>query len=336
MARGQVVAGQASRAACKLRSWCDKQSCRGRAVAAPNFDFGGHHHLSDHIDTTVEADDVQDIGRGAEDPLPPVLPIHPATGLITVDHRTLLHSSLNGRGFRQSLLANSLHNGVNPALTEAHPVQVFKRLLGALVAQMLFLPVVHHRGFQPRPKAACHFQPVRRFGDDRLLAIWTGDGVLAYFDHFTWAGRQFGDLVDRHQFPRFFFQGGLTMIAALRFQLNNVIRMLHKLALMLFMPFGRAMPLARFVPWPIALPIQRGRLRRVARIGRRFLQLLHLLAQHFIFALQLLLQGLQRFDLPELLHQQLDQVFSGQLAQFAFAHLTLSYQTASRSATRRE
>ena len=51
-------------------------------------------HQTD-IETAVAADDVQDCLGRAEDPLPTVLSIHPATDLVTVDNRTGSHFSLD-------------------------------------------------------------------------------------------------------------------------------------------------------------------------------------------------------------------------------------------------
>jgi hypothetical protein len=84
---------------------------------------------------------------------------------------------------------------------------------------------------------------------------------------------------------------------------------------MLRMPLGQTMPLARFVPRSVVFPIQRGRLRRIVRVGQWFL--LHLLQfppQYFVLVLQV-------FDHRLQFHHGFDQFFPGQFPYDFFAHL---------------
>ena len=289
------------------------------AVAHPHFCLRLTHHLSDHIRTAIEAEHMQDSWGCTESPFPPVAAFHPAAGLITVDHPAFSNNRFNLGRLSSGSLAAALHNVVDPTLADLHPVQVPQRFLGARVAQMLFLPVVHHTRFQPSSKAALHFQPSRRLLNLLLLAAWAHHFVLAHFDHLGLGLRQFRDLIDFHQPFRFPFQFCLAVLTALRPQLDHLVRFRHKLALIFLVPFRRSVPVLALVFRLIALLVFARRLRRILGIGRRLLVLFEFHFQRFVIRFQL-------GKLFRLLQNQLDQFIFTQRFKIFVAHWAPSYQ----------
>jgi len=135
-----------------------------------------------NIDVAVEADEMQYGLRRTEDPFTLVLVIAPTAGFATVDHWSVLILRLQILVFHQGLLSSSRHDVIDPTLADRYPIQVFQPRLGTHITQMLFLAVIDHRDFQVCPIAPHHFQPSRRFTEDRSLAIRTGASILTLFN----------------------------------------------------------------------------------------------------------------------------------------------------------
>jgi hypothetical protein len=102
-----------SKAQLALLSWRFQLS--RMSIADPHFRTQLSHDLLDHVHTAVVPYSMQDRFRVAEHPLPPVVAIHPAAGLIRMDHRALDHFRLDGRKLVPGTPSGSAHDLVNPA-----------------------------------------------------------------------------------------------------------------------------------------------------------------------------------------------------------------------------
>ena len=68
---------------------------RRTTITDPHFSLMATHDLLDHVRTAVETDHMQYRSQRAEHPFPPVLSIHPAASLVTVDDGALPHTFLD-------------------------------------------------------------------------------------------------------------------------------------------------------------------------------------------------------------------------------------------------
>lgn len=136
-----------------------------------------------------------------------------------------------------------------------------------------------------------------------------------HVDHFRCGRRQLGDLIHVPQYPFRKTHFCMTTRATLRFHNHDPIRLRHEMTLMLGVPHRRSMSALAPIRWQAALLISGWRLRRIARIDRRFLALLQFQTQRFIVGFQLL----QLFDLGK-----------DQLDQFVMAHLSHELRSSGR------
>src|SRR5271157_276960 len=298
---------------------CRSHELSGEAIADPDCNPMSIHHIADDVHTAIETNDMQHGSGRTKDPLPPVISSHSAAGLIAINHHALLDLSLDRTDLPQGTLPSSLHDLVNPALADLHTMQVLDRRHGSLVTQMLLLPVVNNRAFEPHTKRAVHLQSSWGLANLFHSAARTHRTILAYLDDLCLSFRQFGDLVYIHQFLRLPAQIGLTMLTHIHFHIHNLIRISHKLSFVFLMTERRSVSMSFPFRTQVALLIPRRRLRRITRIGRRLLVLLQLQAQCFILCFQ-------RFNLLRLRQNQLDQFFVLQLGQLALSHDDPSYQ----------
>src|SRR5450759_1000808 len=171
------------------------------AIAHLYFRFEFIQGFINHIIAAVETDHMQDSLGYTKHPFPPIVAIHPAAGFIAVDDRALTYTFLNGGYGFNRLLPSPPHDLVDPTLAVFDPMQLPKRLLGALITHLLFLPVVHHRRFQPRLKTPVHLKTSRWFFHQYLSTLRTGRLILLYLDDLRSRWRQFRDLVHLHQLP---------------------------------------------------------------------------------------------------------------------------------------
>lgn len=176
-------------------------------VRDPYFDFMLSHDFFDYIHAAVEASHMQDRFRRTEDPLIPVLGVHPAAGLVRMDHDTAPDRFLNRLGLLEGFLPSPLGDLVDRPFTQLHSVQVRQGLLRAFIAHVLLLPIVHYRRFQACPKGPFHFQPFGWFASLFLTAAGACHLKLAYFDHFGFRFRQFSDLSSHPPTHHFLLKG---------------------------------------------------------------------------------------------------------------------------------
>ena len=120
-------------------------------------------------------------------------------------------------------------------------MQVLQGSLRALITDVLFLAIIHHRGFQAGTKAATHFQPFRRLGYVLPPTLRTGHPILAHFDHFRFDRRQFSDLVHRQKQSGFRTQVCLAFRTTVQPHFHDIIRISHELPLMLRVTGRRTM-----------------------------------------------------------------------------------------------
>src|SRR6266508_2484641 len=154
-------------------------------ITDPDFSLVLIHHLLNHIHAAVEAHNMQNSRERAEHPLPPILAIHAATRFIGMDHCALPNSLLDRLGCANCLLPGALHDLIDPALTDGDPMQIAQGCYGPNIAHMLFLPIVDHGRFQPRSKAALHFQSNPRSCHLVSTTTRTLSRILAYLDQFV-------------------------------------------------------------------------------------------------------------------------------------------------------
>jgi len=187
---------------------------------------------------------------------------------------------------------------------------------------MLFLAVVHHRGFQPSPKATFHLQACRGLRHFRLTALRAVDGVLAHFNHLCAAGGQFGDLIYPHQPPFDLAHIGLTVVATLRMQLHDLVGMGNHWTHMRFVSSWRSMfSLASLMLGFIAFLSPRRRLGRILGRGRRLLLvMLKLVLQCFMVSLQLPNCCLKLGQLFALGQEKSDQLLFRKVFKFVSLH----------------
>ena len=285
----------------------------GQAITHPHFSLMGAHHILNDIRTAIETDPMQDARQGAEHPLPQVLSIHPAAGLITMDDGALAHAFQDRRLCLEGLVSSPLHDLVDPTLADFHSMQVEQSRLSALIAHVLFLAIVHHRRFQPGSKDPLHLQACWRLAHLKPATFGTAHLILPHFDHFRFGFRQFGDLVHIYQPPAFGPQIGLTMRTNLRLYLHKMIRLRHKLALVFLMPGRWSMPTFLAILRQVDFLIPRWRLGRIPRIRRRLLALLQFQFQGFVFCSQC-------FQLGMLCQDQFNQLFTAHLSQIVLGH----------------
>ncbi len=211
------------------------------AVAYPYFRFDFVQDVFDHIIAAIETDHMQDSLGRAKHPLPPVVPTYPTAGFVAVDDCTLAHTFLNGGYGFDRLLPRPLHDLVNPTLTDFDPMQLPKRLLGALITHMLFLAVVHHCRFQPRTKTPVHLKTRPWFFHLDLSTVGTGRLILSDLDHLRSGWWQFRDLVHLHQLPFLAAQIRLACTAALAVQIDDPVCLGYQRPLVLVMSKLRSM-----------------------------------------------------------------------------------------------
>ena len=161
------------------------------------------------------------------------------------------------------------HDGVDSAFTQGHAEQVVHLRGQAFVTQMLRLFVIHHGGFQTRPKTARRFQSLRRRTALHGVTVGAFDFVNLRLDHQRAHHRQFGQLMAYDADGFAVAQIGLAMGAVFGFDFNDAIRFFYQRTRCGYVTGFGTDPLGYFGGDEIGLLIARWRLRGVAGSNRR-------------------------------------------------------------------
>src|SRR5262245_48865441 len=102
-----------------------------QAITDPALRTLRPHQGFNHFGSPTRSDEEIHPHRTPKDPLPPRLPGHARTGLITTDDRTLRHLRANLFSDRLRRGAGPLHKRARPSFAQRHPKEVLTELRDA-------------------------------------------------------------------------------------------------------------------------------------------------------------------------------------------------------------